>query len=159
MTRIVVAPVAPDTIPLLDNALRALSAEMGDTHRTDPETLEKSFLGCNSVFNALLACEAKQVVGALVWSPSFSTTRGGGGLFVSDLWVAATARGQGIGNTLLKHAIRDAQNASGACFVRLAVHRSNPSAISYYKHIGFEDESAMSGMILDSVSLQSFAGG
>ncbi|WP_223413090.1 GNAT family N-acetyltransferase [Roseovarius aestuarii] len=117
--------------------------------------METSFMG-NPAFNALLAYESADMFGVLVWSPLFSTTRGGGGLFVSDLWVASSARGQGTGRKLLAHAISDAEDSSGACFVRLAAHRNNPSACSYYAHIGFDEEADMLSMLLEGSALQYF---
>ena len=156
MSRIVVAPVTRENIPDLDYGLRALSSEMGDTHVADLKTLETSFLGVGAAYNAVLAYDANNVVGVLVWSPMFSTTRGGGGLYVSDLWVVSSARGQGTGHKLLAHAISDAENTSGACFVRLAVHRTNPSAFSYYTHVGFEEEADMLSMLLGGSALQRF---
>lgn len=156
MTEVAVAPVAPDEISDLDLALRALSTEMGDRHVASLDMLQAAFASDHPAFNALLARHDNNVVGAIVWTPLFSTTRGGGGLFVSDLWVSASARGQGIGNRLLSRAVSDAEKSSGACFLKLAVHRTNPSAYSYYTHIGFKEEADMSTMILEGSPLQSF---
>ena len=156
MTQVVIAPVTEDDIHQLDFALRALSFEMGDEHVATVEILKVAFASDHSAFNALLACSNDEVVGAIVWTPLFSTTRGGGGVFVSDLWVASSARGQGIGNKLLARAVSDADNSSGACFLKLAVHRTNPSAYSYYTHVGFKEETEMSTMILEGAPLQNF---
>ncbi|WP_170386913.1 GNAT family N-acetyltransferase [Ruegeria atlantica] len=156
MMQIDIAPVAPDKITDLDFALKALSSEMGDRHVANVDTLKAAFAGDHPAFNALLAHSDTEVVGAIVWTPVFSTTRGGGGIFVSDLWVSSSARGQGIGNKLLSRAVSDADKSSGARFLKLAVHRTNPSAFSYYTHIGFKEESDMTTMILEGASLQSF---
>ena len=156
MTQVTVAPVSPDTIEQLDFALRALSSEMGDTHVATVDVLKTTFASDRPAFNALLASDGTEIVGAIVWTPVFSTTRGGGGLFVSDLWVASSARGQGIGNKLLARAISDADKSSGAYFLKLAVHRTNPAAFSYYTHIGFKEETGMSTMILEGAPLKEF---
>lgn len=155
MTKVTIAPVSRDEIPQLDVALRALSSEMGDRHIASVETLKTAFTSGHSAFNALLAHKAGHVVGALVWTPVFSTTRGGGGLFVSDLWVAPSVRGCGIGKKLLERAISVADSSSGALFLKLAVHRTNPSAYTYYTHLGFKEEADMSTMILEDAPLQS----
>ena len=156
MTEIVIAPVTETEIHQLDVALRALSSEMGDRHVATVATLKAAFAQEHPAFHALLASRASEVVGVIVWTPVFSTTRGGGGLFVSDLWVASTVRGQGIGNKLLARAVSDAENSSGACFLKLAVHRTNPDAYAYYTHVGFNEETDMSTMILEGASLRAF---
>ena len=156
MIQVDIAPVTPDKVTELDFALRALSSEMGDRHVANVDILKAAFTGDHPAFNALLAHSDNEVVGAIVWTPLFSTTRGGGGLFVSDLWVSSSARGQGIGNKLLCRAVFDAGKSTGACFVKLAVHRTNPAAFTYYTHIGFKEESDMAAMILEGASLQRF---
>ena len=95
MTKIVISPVTEGEIHQLDVALRALSSEMGDRHVATVATLKAAFAQEHQAFHALLASRASEVVGVIVWTPVFSTTRGGGGLFVSDLWVASTSQGAG----------------------------------------------------------------
>lgn len=154
--QIKIEPVTRDSIAELDQALRSLSSEMGDAHVTDQHTLKSAFLGDHPAFNALLASCSNAVQGVIVWSPQFSTTRGGGGVFVSDLWVASSARAQGVGRKLLTRVLSDAENTSGASFLKLAVHRTNPPALAYYEHLGFRQETDMLGMTLDGKALQSF---
>ncbi|NOE36345.1 MULTISPECIES: N-acetyltransferase [unclassified Ruegeria] len=155
MTQVAISPVTLDKINDLDFALRALSAEMNDRHVANVDVLKAAFADDHPAFNALLAYNKAEVVGAIVWTPVFSTTRGGGGLFVSDLWVSSSARGRGIGNKLLSRSVFDADKSSGACFLKLAVHRTNPSALAYYTHIGFREETDMRTMILEGAPLRS----
>ena len=77
------------------------------------------------------------VVGAVVFSPFFSTVRGGAGAYVSDLWVSEATRGSGLGRRLLA-AARDAAGAEwGARFLKLAVYLDNPRARAFYIRLGF----------------------
>lgn len=159
MTRLTIASVSDETMGDLDYALRALSSEMGDTHVADLDSLRSAFLLEATPFHALLAYLSAELVGAIVWSAQFSTTRGGGGVYVSDLWVAASARSQGVGRKLLVRALSDAKGSSGACFLRLSVHHTNPAAMAYYAHIGFREEDDMLSMVLDGEPLRSFKRG
>ncbi|MFW5655452.1 MAG: GNAT family N-acetyltransferase, partial [Roseicyclus sp.] len=81
---------------------------------------------------------AADLSGAVLFSPCFSTMRGGPGLFVSDLWVAPDARRQRLGAALLGHAARAAQAEWGARFLRLMVYESNTEARAFYARAGFE---------------------
>lgn len=156
MTEVVIARADRHDMPLLDVALRALSAELGDRHSATLDALRAAFAIDQPAFHALLARKGEDAVGALVWTPVFSTTMGGGGVFVSDLWVASSVRGRGIGNRLLARAVTDAEHSTGACFLKLAVHRTNPSAFAYYRHVGFTEQNDMSSMILQGDALQNF---
>ena len=82
------------------------------------------------------------MVGTTVFSPVFSTTRGGAGLFISDLWVAQNFRRVGLGRRLLAKAIETAEAFWGAKFLKISVYHANSDAVKAYEHLGF---TAMSG--------------
>ncbi len=65
------------------------------------------------------------MIGAATYSPVFSTKRAATGLFVSDLWVAAEARGLGLGRRLLATAHKLAAREWGAAYLKLAVYEDN----------------------------------
>jgi ribosomal protein S18 acetylase RimI-like enzyme len=88
-----------------------------------------------------------------VYSPLFSTTRGWAGAYVSDLWVAAPARGQGLSVRLLAAVRNRAQAQWAAGFVRLAVYHDNPRAVSFYTTLGFVAASAETSMTLEGAAL------
>ncbi|ASP32059.1 GNAT family N-acetyltransferase [Labrenzia sp. VG12] len=119
-------------------ALSQLSRDMGDVHATSLDMLKQHGFGAAPTFFALLATRQEITVGALLASPIFSTTRGGAGLYVSDLWVAEQARGAGLGPRLLAAAPDLAPEDWTVTFLRLAVYHDNPDARRFYERLGFE---------------------
>ncbi|MBL8562260.1 MAG: GNAT family N-acetyltransferase, partial [Gemmobacter sp.] len=61
---------------LVNAALAALSADMGDRHRASDALIETALFGPSPALHALLAEEAGQVLGVAVFSPQVSTYRG-----------------------------------------------------------------------------------
>ncbi|TYC60673.1 GNAT family N-acetyltransferase [Rhodobacterales bacterium] len=123
----------------LNDALTSLSEELGDRHGATAEDLLRHGFGPEAAFRALLAEEEATgaVVGAIVCSPVFSTTRAASGLYVSDLWVSTDARGKGLGKRLLSAAINHMPTGWSIGFLRLAVYESNPAARAVYDRLGF----------------------
>lgn len=150
---ITISPVTCDTVALLHHALTRLSDDLGDTHMASLSELEAAGFGVASSWQAMLALRTGVPVGALLASPVFSTTRGGLGLFVSDLWVDGEMRGQGLGQRLLGCALRE----WSPVFVRLAVYDGNAGAQAFYTRAGFvpQDET---NLILHGAALDRLKG-
>ncbi|WP_231580090.1 GNAT family N-acetyltransferase [Pseudorhodobacter wandonensis] len=153
MTGITISPVTCDDVALLHQALSQLSQDLGDTHLASVSALEAAGFGAAPAWQALLARRGEVPVGALLASPLFSTTRGGLGLFVSDLWVDADCRGQGLGQQLLARALREWEPA----FVKLSVYDSNAGGQAFYTRAGFEAQ-ADTNMILHGAALMRLKG-
>jgi GNAT superfamily N-acetyltransferase len=83
----------------------------------------------------------------------FSTTRGGLGLFVSDLWVDADVRGQGLGQRLLGRALRE----WAPVFVKLSVYDDNAGGHLFYTRAGFAAQDD-TNMILHGAALERLKG-
>ncbi len=128
-----------EDIERIDTLLRALSRDLGDQHLATIETLRQSGFGEHPAFHAMIAVRAEDDVsmGIAVYSPLFSTTSGGAGLYLSDLWVAPEQRGTGLGSRLIAAATSDAAERWQACFVKLPVYADNLSAIAFYDRLGF----------------------
>ncbi len=122
----------------LNQALAQLSADMGDVHRASDADIARFGFGEAPVFHAMLAETADGViVGVAAYSPFYSTALGSVGIYVSDLWVAESTRGQQLGARLLA-AVRDAGVTDwDASFIRLNVYHSNPRARGFYERLGF----------------------
>ena len=149
----VIRPATASDVALLDAALRALSADLGDGHRATVADLRAAGFGPVPAFRALLALDGDDAVGAAVFSPLYSTTRACPGAYVSDLWVAAPARGTGLGPRLLA-AVRDEARALwGAGFLRLAVYADNPRAVAFYQRLGFAPRTGETSLILEGPAL------
>jgi ribosomal protein S18 acetylase RimI-like enzyme len=118
--------------------LRALSRDLGDEHRISDTTLAAA-CAADGVALALLAWRDGKVIGALLSSPVMSTTQGGPGLYVSDLWVSPDMRGEGLGRRLLREAATVAAGRWGALFLRLTVYEGNEAARRMYARCGFTE--------------------
>lgn len=144
-----IKPVSPADIPLLHQSLGNLSRDLGDRHLASLEALTEAA----ATWRALLAMEGEVSVGALLAAPLFSTTRGGAGLYVSDLWVAEVMRGQGLGRRLLAAALTE----WAPVFVKLSVYADNEAGQAFYERLGF-DAQTESNMILHGTALERLKG-
>lgn len=136
--------------PRLNTALRQLSHDLEDTHLAMDQDIEQGGFGPCPSFYALLAEDDTNVVGAIVFSPIFSTTKGMAGTFISDLWVSDQVRGQGLGKRLLVEAARKASEKWGAGFIRLAVYHTSKDSFAIYQKLGFQHKDDEHAMLLDT---------
>lgn len=113
--------------------LRALAQDLKDPFHATAERVEHALFGAQSFAFALLAAGR----GIALCSPIFSTFQGAALVFVSDLWVAGSARGQGLGRALLAAAAREGQARWQANALRLTVYDDNAQAIAFYHRMGF----------------------
>lgn len=131
----------------LNDALRKLSHHMGDEHPISEETLSELLFGETKGAEALLAEQGKEFVGIVMFSPFVSTTTGGLGIYVSDLWVDASIRGQGLGPRLLAAAVD--HYSVPVKRIRLAVYHDNQDAFKTYLRLGFKAEKHAEYLALD----------
>ncbi|SIO44997.1 Acetyltransferase (GNAT) family protein [Rhodovulum sp. ES.010] len=127
----------PSDMARLDAGLRALAADLGDPYLATPEMLAAACDPDEGFAAALLAHHGPALAGLALVSPIFSTLRGAAGLYVSDLWLAAPARGQGLGRRLLAEAARIGAARWQARFLKLGVYDDNPGAAAFYARLGF----------------------
>jgi len=154
MDDILIAPVTQADVPLLDAALQQLAADLGDHYTADPGTLAAAVCGPGANCLALLAIRDGQAMGVVLAAPVFSTMRGGTGLFVSDLWVAQSARGEGLSRRLLARTLQEGARRNAAQFVKLAVYHDNPKARAAYDRLGFAALTGETNMILTGKPLE-----
>ena len=142
MCVIKIEEVTTRTLPQLAAALRALSADLGDTHRAGDETLRTALFGAHRSCHAILAFDDNRddALGAALFSPMFSTTFGTAGTYVSDLWVCEAARGQSLGARLLNDVRQRSANLWGAVYISLVSYDSNDRALAFYRKLGFETQ-------------------
>ncbi|MGE0846247.1 MAG: N-acetyltransferase family protein [Flavobacteriaceae bacterium] len=143
---------------MLHEALAALSRDLGDAHRAGPDDLLRHGFGERPSFSAVLAEQDGRAIGAAVFSPVFSTIRGGPGLYVSDLWVDSTIRGGGLGRRLLAAAAAEARRDWGAGFLRLAVYEDNARARAFYERLGFDAGKGEAVLTLEGDGLAALKG-
>ncbi len=127
-----------DDLARLEAALRALSADIAENYATDSVKLAQAVLGVQPAAHGLLALREDQTLGAALYSPVFSTVRGAAGVYVSDLWVSAGMRGQGLGARLLAEVARAGAMRWQASWLKLAVYDHSEAAQQFYQRLGFE---------------------
>ena len=103
--------------------------------------------------NALLALQDAHVLGAALFSPVFSTVRGGAGAYVSDLWVAPEARGQALGTALLAAVAGLSRSDWNASFIKLVSYSDNNEALRFYARLGFASLRGETGLTLSGAPL------
>jgi ribosomal protein S18 acetylase RimI-like enzyme len=150
-----IRPAGPADAGALNAALAALSAHMGDPHRADAAALAEAMARDDPPFRALLAEAGGEVVGAAMFSPMYSTVKGGAGVYVSDLWVAAAARGTGLGRRLLGAAAAQGRRRWGARYLKLSVYDDNPQARAAYDRMGFSEDTGARWLTLQGDAWQS----
>jgi len=97
-------------------------------------TLRRWFSG-NGDTRVLVAVEGQRVLGFVTLVPLFPAGNLNVGLFVKDLYVAADARGRGIGATLMRRSAAEACRL-GAARLELTVDGDNPRARALYEQLG-----------------------
>lgn len=111
-----------------------------------------------AAFEAFLALRGRDVVGLALYFYEFSTWRGRRGVYIQDLYVAADARGAGLGRRLVG-AVAARGAAKGASYIKLAVDRANDEAAAFYARLGFSERSEDRIFALDGKAFEALSRG
>ncbi len=106
-----------------------------DQVKATEEDLAKALFGEDPKVFALVAENAGQILGMLIYFVTFSTWTGRHGLYVEDLFVVPGRRRQGTGKALLA-ALAERAVQTGCPRVEWAVLDWNQPAIDFYHSIG-----------------------
>ncbi|PLS20424.1 GNAT family N-acetyltransferase [Neptunicoccus cionae] len=151
--------VEKSDLPLLNTALAALSTELGDPHPATPEFLEQAGFGPLPAYYALIAQSGPDALeGAIMFSPVTSTSIASTGTFVSDLWVAESTRGSGLGRRLLEAAARWSSAQWGAGYIKLVVYDQSVQSRRFYDRLGFVPKNGETTMFLDNNGFKTLKG-
>lgn len=153
-----IRPAVDGDLASLEQALKSLSHHLGDAYRANMDALEKALFCAPQAAWAQIADGPIGPSGVVLFSPVFSTVRGGAGMYVSDLWVDSVERGNGLGPALLQNAAETAADLWGACLMRLAVYPDNTRARALYNALGFEPVEAETTMVLTGQAFQNIRG-
>ncbi len=153
-----IRPAKEADLAALDGALRALSRDLGDPYHASVDSLGQALFGETPSAWAQIADGPAGPGGIALFSPVFSTVRGGAGVYVSDLWVSSAQRGNGLAPALLQSAAERAVGLWGAGFMRLAVYPDNRRASALYGKLGFEPVDAETVMVLTGQAFQNIRG-
>lgn len=104
---------------------------------TVPRLTASDLAESRDLIEIIVADDGGRLVGACLTLMTFSTWRGSRGVYVADLFVEAAARGQDIGQRLLRDAAARGVDR-GAKFIKLEVDLSNPAAERFYQRLGFK---------------------
>lgn len=99
------------------------------------EDLTRSFFGDNPQVFCHVATENEQVVGIAIWFLNYSTWLGKHGLYLEDLFVIPSMRGQGHGISLLKELARICVENGYGRFQWSVLDWNTPS-IKFYESLG-----------------------
>lgn len=97
--------------------------------------IEGALSGSKPDAYAIIAEKNGENIGVSVFFLTFSTWRGKRGVYVQDIFVAADARGSGLGSRLLKEVVSWGAS-QGADHLRLSANRDNKAAHNFYEHLG-----------------------
>jgi ribosomal protein S18 acetylase RimI-like enzyme len=111
-----------------------------------------------AAFEAFLALRGRDVVGLALYFYEFSTWRGRRGVYIQDLYVAADARGAGLGRRLVNAVAARAAKA-GAVYLKLSVDAANDQAARFYETLGFGERDDERIFVLEGKGFADAGGG
>ncbi len=127
----------PDDVPEILAMIRELAEyeKLLAEAKATPENLLDALFGSRPVAEALIAeADAVPVAFALFFA-TFSTFVGNRGIYLEDLYVRPTHRGQGIGQSLFRHLARLAVER-GCGRLEWSVLDWNEPALAFYRTLG-----------------------
>lgn len=119
----------------------ALIKELADYEHLSNEVvatedlLEETLFGENANAEVLIAYNVNQILGFALYFRTFSTFLGRPGIYLEDLYVREFARGNGIGEALLRCTAQRAMEIGGGR-LEWSVLDWNEPAIGFYKKMG-----------------------
>jgi len=119
--------------------------------------LRRALFGSPARCQALFVESDGQAVGFTVWFYNFSTFTGRPGLFVEDVFVLPTHRGQGIGGAIFRELARRAV-AENCVRMEWLVLNDNEPAKKFYRGIGARPMQEWTVQRLDGDALAGMAG-
>ncbi|MGY6555838.1 MAG: N-acetyltransferase family protein [Wenzhouxiangella sp.] len=124
-----------------EDLLLELIYELADYERlvhevtATPELLAEHLFGKAAVAEAVIAELDAEAVGFALFFRNFSTFVGKPGLYLEDLYVRSSARGQGVGRALLAH-LSGIAHQRGYGRMEWSVLDWNRPAINFYESLG-----------------------
>ena len=138
MSDITLRPAIGADIPLIWTLLRELAdyEKLLDKFHLTEAVIARDMLGPDAVCRCDIAFVGGEPAGIITWFWTYKSFRAARGIFLEDLYVRPTFRGQKLGKMLLAYLARRAHEAHG--FVEWQVLDWNTPSIDFYKRIGAE---------------------
>ncbi|GGE05262.1 GCN5 family N-acetyltransferase [Polymorphobacter glacialis] len=149
---------APADVPTILQLVRELAEyeREPDAVKAGESDLHAALFGARPVAEAVIAEVDGAAVGMALFFPSFSTWEGRAGLYLEDLFVRPSARGLGVGKSLLVHLAGVAMDRGYARF-EWQVLDWNAPAIGFYHALGARSQDEWTGMRVDGDALTRLA--
>lgn len=137
MSDITIAPAAESDVPVILEMIRGLAEYEKLSHvvSATEAQLRRTLFGARPAAEVLLARRNGEAIGFALFFPNYSTFLAQPGIYLEDLYVKPTARGQGAGFALIIELARIAV-ARGCGRIEWAVLDWNEPSIQFYKKLG-----------------------
>ncbi len=135
--------------------LRQFARELKAPH--PPTITGEGLRAASDLVRVHVAEDSGLLVGLCTWMTIFSTWRGIKGMYCCDLFVMEHMRARRVGEQLLRHAARDAQQL-GARFIKLEVNAENMRTHGFYERLGFHHAPTDRLMFLETAEFETFTG-
>ena len=123
-------------LPEILQMAKALTRHHDDVPRLTAETLERDLFGAPPWFHVLVAEGAAGLQGYAALLPLARLGYGERGMDLHHLFVAESARGQGIGTALIRAAEEMARDF-GCGYLIIGTHPDNLKAQAHYQRLGY----------------------
>ncbi len=132
-----VRPVRPDDVQALLKMVHALAEHHGDTPQSSMEILKRDCLGPHPWLHVLIAETASEILGYAALCPLSQMQFGARGMDIHHLYVLGDARGQGVGQALIRACVEKAKRLE-CRYMTVGTHPDNRRAAEIYVRAGFE---------------------
>ncbi len=131
-----IRPINQSDLPQVLTLMQDLARHHGDTALASAQTLARDLFGPVPWAHGLVAKTGGDVRAYALMMPLMRAQYGERGMDLHHLFVAQTARGQGLGTALLR-AVREFARAQGCVYLTVSTTPSNVEARDFYIHHGF----------------------
>ncbi len=155
-----IRPATPDDAPELVRLISELAAYERLAHESRPDEARLRIqlaADARPRIEALVAVVDERTVGFALFFHSYSTFLTNFGMYLEDLYVEESSRGQGIGYALLTALVRVAAER-GCQRLEWSVLDWNEPAIAFYRQLGAEPLGDWLKMRLDAEAIQRLSG-
>ena len=158
MSQVQIRKATIDDTPLILKFVKELATYEKAAHEvlTTEKDIRNSLFGPESTTQALICEKDGLPIGYAVYFFNYSTWLGKHGLYLEDLYVVPSERGNGVGKSLLKHLAQIAVQKDCGRF-EWSVLDWNEPAINFYKSIGAKAQGEWVSYRLSGEALVDFA--
>jgi len=136
MTQTINRDMNADDVPVVLEMVHALAAYNGDTSTLTQDALVRDALADSPWITVLVAENSEGVVGYAALCPLAQLQFGARGVDIHHLFVMQSARGQGVGNQLIKACIARSREM-GCRYILIGTQPENIKAQKIYLSAGF----------------------